>query len=155
MAMMLVADNMDRLTIRKVRHWHWLVARCRGGSLDRELIDGNSPEECPYLAARALQLTSEKSRRGLVAGLDRLLASASRPRPPIDAAVPVPRARVTGAAAELRALRERLLAPDPLPARGVAMVHDLLSDGAGPLYRPSGTADVRDAAQRAVDALAR
>lgn len=152
MAMMLVADDMDRLTIRKVRQWHKLVARCRAGSLDRELIDGCSPEECAYLAARALQLTSERSRRGLADGLDRLLAGTDH-RP----MVPVERARVTRAGAELRALRERLLAPDPLPARGVAMVYELLCDGAGPLYLGPGhrTPDVRAAAQRAAEALAR
>lgn len=150
MAMMLVADDLDRLTVRKVRQWHWLVARCRSGSLDRELISGCSPEECPYLAARALQLTSEKTRSGLVEGLDRLLNGTDR-----RAAVPVQRARVTGAGGELRALRERLLAPDPLPARGVAMVHELLSDGAGPVYREASAVGVREVAQRAMDALTR
>jgi len=151
MTMMLVADDMDRLTIRKVRHWHRLMACVRAGSLDRELIDGCSPEECAYLAARALQLTSERSRRGLADGLDRLLAGTDhRPMAPVE------RARVTGAGAELRALRERLLAPDPLPARGVAMVNELLCDGAGPLYQAPGHGipDVRDTAQRAVEALA-
>lgn len=153
MAMMLVADDMDRLTVRKVRQWHWLVARCRSGSLDRELIEGFSPEECPYLAARALQLTSGKSRRDLARGLDRVLAGGDRS--PFSPAMPVERARVTGAGAELRALRERLLAPDPLPARGVAMVYELLSDGAGPLYQRRSGTDVRAVAQRAVDALTR
>ena len=119
MAMMLVADELDRLTIRRVRAWHWLAARCRAGSLDRELISGMHPEECPYLAARALQLTSERSRRGLVAGLDRLLTADGRPTV-FATAVPVRRARVAAAATELRALRDRLLAPGPLPARGVA-----------------------------------
>ena len=147
---MLVADELDRLTIRRVRAWHWLAARCRAGSLDRELIGGMRPEECAYLAARALQLTSERSRRDLVAGLDRLLV-ADRRATVFATAVPVRRARVAAAAAELRALRERLLAPGPLPARGVAIVRELLSDGAGPLY---GAGDVRQVARRAVEALA-
>lgn len=150
MAMMLVADELDRLTIRRVRAWHWLVARCRAGSLNRELISGMRPEECAYLAARALQLTSERSRRGLVAGLDRLLAADGRPTV-FATAVPVRRARVAAAAAELRELREGLLVPGPLPARGVAIVQELLSDGAGPLY---GAGDVREAVRRVVAALA-
>jgi hypothetical protein len=150
MAVMLIADDKDRLTLRKLRHWHRLVAHLRAGSLDRELIDGCTPEECPYLAARALQLTSKRSRHGLADGLDRLLAGRDhRPMTPAE------RARVTRAGAELRALRERLLAPDPVPARGVAMVCELLCDGTGPLYQPANADEVRAVAQRAVDALAR
>jgi hypothetical protein len=155
MAQMLVADELDRLTIRRVRAWHWLVARYRGASLDQELIDGMSPEECAYLAARALQLTSPRTRQSLAAGLDRLLAD--RPPAAISPALPVRRASVALAAAELRSLRDRLLAPGPLPARGVAMVHELLSDGAGPVYQGGAgvrdAADVRGVARRALAAL--
>ncbi|HEX6521917.1 MAG TPA: hypothetical protein VF070_18205 [Streptosporangiaceae bacterium] len=182
--LMLVADELDRLTLQRVRPWHRMLAWCRAAALDRALADGADPEENVYLAARAVQLTSAKSRRHLADGLRRALAagterSSGRTRPaggPIwSTRVPVRRASVAAAAAELAALPGYLLAPGPVPAQGVAMVRELLSDGAGPLYRESryresrnrgpqysgsmhhgqGQADLRDAARRAAAALVR
>lgn len=151
---MLVADDLDRLTLRRVTARHWIVARLRAGSLDSELAGGISPETCDYLAARAMQLTSMRSRRQLAAGLNRLLlpeTQASTRQVPLS--VPVQRARVARAVAELGALRQCLLAPGPVPVRGVALVQQLLSDGASPLYQQACRVDLRDAAKRALHFL--
>jgi hypothetical protein len=150
---MLVADDHDRLTLRPVRPWHRLIARCQSTSLDRELAEGASPEECSYLAARAMQLTSWRSRRRLAAGVRKLLTPEARSV--FGPAVPIRRTHVARAAAELGALPGHLLAPGPVPARGVAMVHQLLSDGGGPLYQGACREDIRDVAQRAATALTR
>ncbi len=150
---MLVADDLDRLTLRPVRARHWIVARLRAASLDGELADGISPETCDYLAARAFQLTSARSRRRLAAALDRLLADAGVRGTAKPLRVPVQRARVTSAAAELRALSRYLLASGPVSARGVAMVRRMLCDGTGPLYQESCRADLRDAARHAAEAM--
>lgn len=170
---MLVADDLDRLTLRRVTAYHRIVARLRAASLDAELAAGISPETCDYLAARAFQLTSMKSRRQLAAGLERVLATAgglgqsntaagglgqsdtdasgsTRPAVPVvPLRMPLRRARVTAAAAELGELARHLLTPGPVPARGVAIVRQLLSDGAGPLYRESCQVDLRDVARQA------
>jgi hypothetical protein len=147
----LVADELDRLTVRRVRQWHRLVACCRAASLDNALASGISPEANAYLAARAFQLTSARSRRDLAAGLHRILAA----EPGRSPRVAIRRDRVSRAAAELGALPGYLLAPGPVPAQGVAMIRQLLSDGTGPLYRESCRVDLRDAARRAAEALAR
>lgn len=171
--LMLVADELDRLTLRRVRPWHRVLAWCRAAALDQALADGADPEGSAYLAARALQLTSAKSRRHLADGVRRALAAGTERRPGASrpdrmsmwpTSVPVHRASVATAAAELGALPGYLLAAGPVPAQGVAMVRRLLSDGAGPLYRGplyrgphdqgNGQADLRDAARRAAAALA-
>ena len=50
--------------------------------------------------------------------------------------------RVREAQPELEDLIDRLLAPVPVPARGVALVRLLLRDGAGPLFRYESEADL-------------
>jgi hypothetical protein len=47
----------------------------------------------------------------------------------------------------------RLLEPGPVPVAGVAMVTELLADGAGPLYRDAATDDLGVLAARAAAAL--
>lgn len=73
----------------------------------------------------------------------------SRPR------VPVCRARIRRSAPQLAALASQLTAPGPVPARGVAMVGLLLTDGLGPLYRPACREDLGAVVARAGAALAR
>ena len=75
-------------------------------------------------------------------------AAASRPR------IPVCRARIRRSAAELADLAARLAAPGPLPARGVAMVGQLVTDGLGPLYRPACPEDLGAVIAGATRALA-
>lgn len=145
---MLVADDLDRLTLRRITAYHRIVARLRAASLDSELAGGISPETCDYLAARAFQLTSMKSRRRLAAGLERVLADASESTHP-TLRMPLRRARIAAAATELGELARYLLTPGPISARGVAIVRQLLSDGAGPLYRESCQLDLRDIARQA------
>jgi hypothetical protein len=74
--------------------------------------------------------------------------AAPRPR------VPVCRARIRRSAPELADLAGRLAAPGPVPARGVAMVGQLLADGLGPLYRPACREDLGAAIAGAARALA-
>ena len=91
----LVHDDRGRLTLRRLRPWHRVLARARAARLDRELAGGVSPEASATLAARALRLTSDGFRRDLAASLQRILAAAGQPpaltRAPAAAARP-PRA---------------------------------------------------------------
>jgi hypothetical protein len=109
-----------------------LDARLRRSSLDRELIAGADPCSSLSLAARAHRLSSARDRAALSDGLDRAVLAATGPQRRWWA---VPR---RGAVREniddLSALGELLRSGRPLYARGVAIVHELLTDGSGPFY---------------------
>jgi hypothetical protein len=147
--LVLVNDDLDRLTLQRLRLSHLVLARLHAASLDQRLASGADPESDPLLAARAMRLTSPRFRRGLATSLRRVLtdvrpAAAFRPR----------HDQVSRAAAELAELPEYLLAPQPVPVRGVALVTRLLSEGNGPLYRKCEPDALRDAALQAAAALA-
>jgi hypothetical protein len=164
----LVDDDRGGLVLRRLQPWHRLLARCQAGRLDRALAEGTSPEESASLAARAERLTSTEFRRDLAASLQRILMATGesprvRPaRPAVaskspDAAhpprIPLSRARIGQSARPLAGLASRLSEPGPVPARGVAMVTRLLSDGTGPLYREACRDDLGVIIERARNAL--
>jgi hypothetical protein len=164
----LLDDDLGRLTVRRVSPWHRLLARVLAASLDRQLADGTRPEASAVLAARAMTLTSAGYRRALAASLRRMLAASAAPhsRPlsltaarsagaTLHSYVPLRRDRIAGSAAELAGLAERLTARGPVPARGVALVSQLLADGAGPLYRAASRDDLTESVEQASQALAR
>ena len=156
----LVQDDRGRLTLGRLRPWHRVLARCAASRLDRELAAGASPESSSRLAARAVQLTSMKTRRNLAASVRRILAAAGDPaavtmmtaRP---ARLPLARARIRQSAGPLAALAGYLTSPGPVPAQGVAMVSQLLADGAGPLYRQASVDDLGDLIDKVTRALTR
>jgi hypothetical protein len=156
----LVQDDRGRLTLGPLRPWHRVLARCAASRLDRELAAGASPESSSCLAARAVQLTSMKTRRNLAASVRRILAAAGDPaavtmitaRP---LRLPLARARIRQSAGPLAALAGHLAAPGPVPAQGVAMVSQLLAHGAGPLYRQASVDDLGDLIDKATRALTR
>jgi hypothetical protein len=75
-------------------------------------------------------------RRALARSLQQLLDDAASEGPPrfTGVRVRVPPGRIRQVADELQLLIDRLLTPGPVPARGVALVRELLADGSGPLY---------------------
>ena len=77
--------------------------------------------------------------------------------PPARAArpphVPIRRDRVGRSASELAELAAHLVQPGPVPARGVAMVYQLLTDGGGPLYRRACRDDLTALVEQATQAL--
>jgi hypothetical protein len=75
----LLHDDLGRLTLRRLRPWHRMLARSRAARFDRELADGASPEASATLAARALRLTSAEYRQDLAASLQRILAAVGEP----------------------------------------------------------------------------
>jgi hypothetical protein len=164
----LLDDDLGRLTLRRLWPWHRLAARCLAPGLDRQLAGGARPEANAVLAARAMVLTSARYRRGLAASLRRMLAASVSPQacPRLLTAsrsagaarqphVPLRRDRIAGAAAELDRLARCLAGHSPVPARGVAMVSQLLADGAGPLYRAGAHDDLDVVIERAAHALTR
>lgn len=165
----LLDDDLGRLTLRRLRPWHRMLARSRAARLDRELARGTSPEASASLAARAVQLTSAGYRRDLATSLQRIVTAAGQPRAvtrsqPAAAAlpratrpprVPLRMARVSQSAPLIAELASRLVEPGPVPAQGVAMVSQLLADGAGPLYREASRDDLGVVIETAVHALTR
>ena len=162
----LLDDDLGRLTLRRLRPWHRLLARGLGTRLDRQLADGARPEANALLAARAMVLTSVRYRRSLAASLRRILAASMSPetRPRLMAAsrsagaarqpyVPLRRERIARSASGLAGLAGCLAEQDPVPARGVAMVSQLLTDAGGPLYRAGSRDDLNVIIERASQAL--
>jgi hypothetical protein len=116
----------------------WLSARLRAHSLDRQLGAGIAPWQSPTLAARARQLTSERNRGTLARSLERLVELAEEPPSPYRTSVVPPcRPQVREARPLMLAMAHRLRAREPVDARGVARLNDILTDGAGSCYVPS------------------
>jgi hypothetical protein len=158
----LVRDELGRLTVRRLRPWHRMLACCAAARLDRELAAGASPEASVSLAARSLQLTSMKFRRDLAASVQRILAVAGElpavPSPAVavhPSRLPLSRARISQSAVPLARLSGYLAASGPVPVQGVAMVSRLLADGAGPLYHAACGDDLGDIIEKAGRALTR
>lgn len=164
----LLDDDLGRLTVRRLRPWHRTLARALAARLDRQLAEGARPETNAFLAARAMVLTSMAYRRALAASLRRLLVASVSPqtRPRLAVArssagvarqpyVPLRRDRIARSASGLAGLAGFLAEQGPVPARGVAMVSQLLADGGGPLYRASSREDLDTLIERASQALIR
>ncbi len=161
----LLEDDLGRLALRRLRLRDRITARCLAARLDRELARGARPETNAGLAARAVRLTSMRYRRELAGSLQRLLAaglagSRGGPMaadPPARVArqphVPIRGERVGRSASELAELAAHLVQPGPVPARGVAMVCQLLTDGGGPLYRRACRDDLTALVEQATQAL--
>jgi hypothetical protein len=140
-----------------------VLARCAAARLDGELAAGTSPETSTCLAARAIQLTSMRSRRDLATSVRRILAAAEYApavTPARAAAVapprlPLSRAQISQLAGPLARLADYLAAPGPVSVQGVAMASQLLADGTGPLYHPVPGDDLRDLIDNLTQALTR
>jgi hypothetical protein len=95
-----------------------------------------SPWRSDELALRARRITRRRSRSQLASGLSRAVRAAVQGTGFSAAVRPHP-GEVLEARTVLSAIAQRLDAPEPVAARGVAMVHVLLTDGNSPLYRPA------------------
>jgi hypothetical protein len=107
-------------------------------SLDHRLAMGERPELDPALALRAQQLMGDKTRRSLARLLRRNLRLAFEPRR-WGSSTPLDRNAVADAAPLMDGIARRLTAPTPVGVRGVALISDMLGDGASPLYDPGWT----------------
>lgn len=127
----------------------WLHRR----RLDERLATGASPSSSPELSRRADQLASLHCRRGIAAGLERVLEAANEPPRGHSASVPVARREILANAGLIQELANDLRQGDRVNARGVAMVERLLTDGGSPLYAACTTAHLEEALRHARSAL--
>jgi len=140
--------------VERVTLLHRLECHLLADRLDRNLAVGLDPESDVLLALRAERLARFSTRRDLAARLQRLLHDAAEPQLGLTRAPSLAvLSRVTTARAEIESLVEHLLAPVPVPARGVALVQLLLRDGTGPLFRYESRADLAAQVRQATDAL--
>ena len=130
----------DSSFARRLRIGWWqhvrlgLVASWRAAGLDRELAAGTSPRSSALLAVRAQRITSRRGRVRVADGLARAIRDA-RATAGFSAAVRPDRREVLAARTVLATLDRRLRAPEPVTARGVALLLVLLTDGESPLYQ--------------------
>ena len=120
-------------------------------SIDRLLIRDVPMPWSPLLAWRAGELTSVEERERLAASIGRLERSADASHLP--GSVPLNRGAVRSQRAQLDAVADRLLQPEPVSARGVLLVRRLLDGAAGPLYDRSRTSELASELRRALSAL--
>lgn len=126
-----------------------ILARILARRLDQQLAAGRSPESSPLLSLRAQRLARPATRLALAHSLARLLHEAASPRARRQIPLADP-GTMRAVERDLVDLVDHLVAPAPVSARGVALVHELLVDGAGPLYRTSPRAlraELRNAAR--------
>ena len=152
-APVVVQTGPDGVSARPARLRERILVRLLAGRLDRELARGVSPESCPLLSLRAQVLARPRTRTALARSIGELLRDARSPRGHGPAAPVVDLDGVRAVQDELAVLVDHLLAPAPLPARGIAMTYELLADGTGPLYGRVGRRELLRTVRAAVDAL--
>jgi hypothetical protein len=153
--LLLVSDFDKALIARDATPWERLLARICAARLDRELACGASPDASATLALRARALLRPQTQSQLAQQVARVLVDATGPpRRVMGSRVPVRRNSIQAAAGTFRKLADRLLDPGPLPVQGIAMVRNLLTDGAGPIYHPGHAGELPSALERALAALA-
>jgi hypothetical protein len=133
-----VTSGMHSLPI----HFRTAVHRA---TLTRSLAEGTDPTRNDELALRARQLTSKRTRRALARTLRRSIADARR-RARTRSAVPIiDRRAVLEAEAAIAEMIERLLAPRPVQAQGMALLERIITnvDGSSPLYTSSEPGTLR------------
>jgi hypothetical protein len=133
--------------------WIRLRAWLQRLSLDRQLAAGKPAWASAELRLRAAQLTSPGARRALADEIDRLLEVVARPPRPRGAAAPLDRSAVLACDELLRALAHDLRDAKPVQVHGVALVRQLLRDGASPLYAAGTGGSLDSAIRRARAAL--
>jgi hypothetical protein len=112
-----------------------IKVRGRRGALTRQLADGADPASSPELSLRATQLISDRRRRQMARSLRRTITDARQPAITRAAISIVNRHAVLEADDALQATIARLASPDPVAAKGMAMLERVMSDGiSSPMY---------------------
>jgi hypothetical protein len=139
-----------QVTTRRRRPWDRLIIGWQALTLDAELAAGRSADDARLRALRGDLLIAPAHRVKLAGQWEALLARASRPRGEAYPRLPLRRAAILAAEADILALVAALRGPLPVRVRGVAIASLLMTDGTGPVYRaPRGT-DLATAVQSAL-----
>jgi len=150
--MLLINDPHDpeRFQTRCSRYRdRWLVG-VFARALDQRLSSGEPPESSGLLARRAQTLVLVETRRALARDWEHLLRVAHGRA---ATGVPLRRQCIIAAEPDIADMLRALVTELPTPARGVAMAHLLLRDGAGPLYNAESPVDLGTAVRDATTQL--
>jgi hypothetical protein len=128
----------DPLVVPPPRLTDRVLARALGASLDHQLAAGCLPESTRLLAARARHIVSLPRRTALAGNWVHLLRVARRAPSRRTRAVPLRAATILAAEPAIHELIERLTAPLPVGAQGVAAAGILLTDPTSPVYSRRG-----------------
>ena len=129
-----------------------MAARLRAARFDRALAVGVRARAGSALAVHAARLSSVAQRQAVARALRRAVRGATDTRATRSARVPMHRANIAAAQALIDEVTRRLHAPDPVSARGMARLRQLLSTGTSPLYR-HGRGDLAGRLSAALAAL--
>ena len=130
-----------------------VTARLRAARFDRALAVGVPAPAGSALAVHAARLTAVAERHAVARALRRAVRDANDdPRATRSGRVPMHRANIASAEALIDEVTRRLHAHHPVSPRGMARLRQLLSDGAGPLYR-HGCGDLAGRLSAALAAL--
>lgn len=122
--------------------------------LTRALAGGVEPGARPELALRALQLTSDRSRRTLARTLGRTITESHEPAMSRARTTIIRRGAVLDAEDAIKTMIERLRAAKPVQAQGMALADGVLTNAdQSPLYNPSEPGSLRRAIEGATKAL--
>jgi hypothetical protein len=144
----------DAAVIRPGRLADRMLARALGASLDQRLATGCPPESSRLLAARARDIVSLPHRESLARSWGHLLRVARRAPTLRTPAVPLNAAAILAAEPAIRELMERLSAPLPVAALGVAAATIPLTNATSPVYgrqSPGALAGLLDSAIAELD----
>jgi hypothetical protein len=134
--------------------WLHCIARWRAADLDRRLADGADPMESDELSLRVGRLGSAAHRTRIATALRRAVQIADGHHAPL-VTTRLRRPEIHENEELLLAIADRLRDGEPLGVRGLAMTSRLVSDRAGPLYRPGAGCSLSVAACEALAALER
>ncbi len=126
----------------------------RRDSLTQALSGGADPAMSPELAMWAARLTADRHRRVISRTLRRTIADARQPALSRYGFVLIRRRAVLDAEYELDALIKRLYSPQPVAARGMALIQRIVTDGGwSPMYSPAAPGALRQLILLATEAL--
>jgi hypothetical protein len=129
-----------------------LVARLRADRLDRMIAVGVPAAVGSAQAAHEARLTSIAEREAIARSLRTTVADARGRGLLLSSRLPLHVPNITAAADVIDTVTLRLHSPQPVNARGMARLRQILTDGTGPLYR-YGRGDLRGRLGAALAAL--
>lgn len=133
-----VSDSVDtrrHVPVRRASLSALLIARLCAGKFDRMLAVGVVPSEGSALSVHEYRLTSVPERESIARSLRRCVHDAQDRRAPLASRIPLHTPNITAAEEMIDKITLRLHSPQPVNARGMARLRQVLSDGAGPFYR--------------------
>ncbi|MGE2692717.1 hypothetical protein [Mycolicibacterium pulveris] len=112
-----------------------LTARLRAAKFDRLIAVGVSAPEGSALAVHYARLTSARERAAVARSLRNAVRDARSGGLLMSSRLPMHVPNISAAEELIETVARRLESPQPVGARGMARLRELVADGSGPLYR--------------------